>query len=570
MAVQKQISELRRKAGSTSPLTFAKAYLPSHLRLKPSRMHCDLFEMLQEVSHQRGARLAIAAPRGHAKSTIVSLAYVLWCICYRTERYIMLISNTLDQASDFLSQIKSELDSNELLQEDFPEVCEVPGSTPGSGVATARVPGPGGPPGVPGARVLGAKVPGARRWTRDEVVTRNDVRITALGADTKFRGRRYKQHRPTLIVLDDVESEVEVRSDDQRRYKQEWFNKTVLKAGTSATNVIVVGTILHYDALLANLIDPRQSPNWTGKKYQAVCEWSKCEHLWEQWEKIYRFQTEHEGKNGPNVAKQFFESNREAMLEGTKVLWPELEDYYTLMEMRISEGRASFDSEKQNEPMNPRDCYFQESDFHFWDDQFATSDELIAAVGQRGSFYGACDPSLGKRGKNADDTAIITLLRDSETGVLYVIDADIERRRPDAIIDTVIQYHRMHPYASFAMETNQYQQFLSDELQRRSAIASVYVPVMDIHNSTDKTGRIQSLQSLIKSGNLRLSRRHIILLEQLRQFPMGKHDDGPDALEMAVRATSGQPPSLSVISMHDEKYDLYDILTSDEGWNEVG
>ncbi len=62
MAVQKQISELRRKAGSTSPLTFAKAYLPSHLRLKPSRMHCDLFEMLQEVSHQRGARLAIAAP----------------------------------------------------------------------------------------------------------------------------------------------------------------------------------------------------------------------------------------------------------------------------------------------------------------------------------------------------------------------------------------------------------------------------------------------------------------------------------------------------------------------------
>ena len=67
---------------------------------------------------------------------------------------------------------------------------------------------------------------------------------------------------------------------------------------------------------------------------------------------------------------------------------------------------------------------------------------MIAAVGQRGSFYGACDPSLGKLGKNADDTAIITLLRDSETGVLYVIDADIERRKPDSIIEAVIQYER--------------------------------------------------------------------------------------------------------------------------------
>ncbi len=135
----------------------------------------------------------------------------------------------------------------------------------------------------------------------------------------------------------------------------------------------------------------------------------------------------------------------------------------------------------------------------------------------------------------------------------------------------MIQYQRMRNFASFAVETNQFQQFLSDELQRRSAIAAVYVPVTDIHNSTDKVGRIQSLQSLIRSGNLRLSRRHIILLEQLRQFPMGKHDDGPDALHMAVSVTSAQPPSLSVVSWrNDEQNDFYHQLTSDEGLSEVG
>ncbi len=81
-------------------------------------------------------------------------------------------------------------------------------------------------------------------------------------------------------------------------------------------------------------------------------------------------------------------------------------------------------------------------------------------------------------------------------------------------------------HTSFAMETNQFQQFLSDELKHRSALASVYVPVEDIHQSTDKLGRIQSLQPLIHSGMLRLCRRHVTLLEQLWQFPLGAHDDG--------------------------------------------
>ncbi len=54
-----------------------------------------------------------------------------------------------------------------------------------------------------------------------------------------------------------------------------------------------------------------------------------------------------------------------------------------------------------------------------------------------------------------------------------------------------------------------------------------------------KLGRIQRLQPLISSGALRFSRRQVTLLEQLRQFPMGAHDDGPDALEMAVSAAGG-------------------------------
>lgn len=42
---------------------------------------------------------------------------------------------------------------------------------------------------------------------------------------------------------------------------------------------------------------------------------------------------------------------------------------------------------------------------------------------------------------------------------------------------------------------------------------------------------------LFATGAIKFRRRHIELMEQLRAFPDGAHDDGPDALEMAVTAS---------------------------------
>ncbi|MCH7885347.1 MAG: phage terminase large subunit [Planctomycetes bacterium] len=162
--------------------------------------------------------------------------------------------------------------------------------------------------------------------------------------------------------------------------------------------------------------------------------------------------------------------------------------------------------------------------------------KLIASVGKNACWVGACDPSLGKSGKHADDSAIITLLRDSSTGILYVIDADIHRRKPDLIIESVLTYQRLRRYMKFAFESNQFQSLLADELTRRSNAEGLYLPVESVHHSSDKLARIQSLQPLVRSGTLQFSRRHALLLEQMRLFPKAAHDDGPDALEMAVAA----------------------------------
>jgi predicted phage terminase large subunit-like protein len=499
-------AEVRSRA-EQSLRAFGSLYLRHHLQKPPSRMHEELYGMLELLTQRPGARLAIAAPRNSAKSTLVTLVFSLWSICHRRHRFIVLLSDTADKAAEFLDHIKHELVNNARLAEDYPEACERCG-----------------------------RYPRAPRWRSNEIITANGIKVAALGVSQNIRGRRHVETRPDLIIVDDAETRENTLTAEARAKMSEWFDKSILKAGSKETRVLVVGTIQHYDSLLARLTNRNKSPLWESRIYRSVLRWSARPDLWETWSALLHRREELDGQNGPEAAQRYFEANKENMLEGTEVLWPENEDYLALMLMRESEGPASFDSEKQNEPVNPADCLFLEEEFHYWDDRFESSAELIAAVGRNASWVGACDPSLGKSGKHADDSAIISLLRDSSTGTLYVIDADILRRKPDVIIDSVLTYHRLRQYAKFAFESNQFQALLADELTRRSNVERLYLPVEPVHHSGDKLARIQSLQPLVRSGTLQFSRRHAVLLEQMRLFPKAAHDDGPDALEMAVAA----------------------------------
>jgi len=456
----------------------------------------------------RGLRLAVAAPRGHAKSTLVTLAFILWSICEKTEEFIVIASDTAQQAVDLLGAVKAELEGNGRLRTDYPEVCEDP-----------LVP------------------PKPERWRRDDLITRNGVRLFAMGAEQKIRGRRNRETRPTLIVLDDIENEDLVRSAESRDARWDWLMSSVLKAGTGTTNVIAVGTLLHPKSMLAKLIDRRISPSWIGLKYQAITKWATRTDLWDRWEGVYFNRLDHHGSSGPGPAKAMFEANRTAMLEGTEVLWPELEDYYSLMVQRISEGSAPFAAEKQNEPLDLLNAAFREHEIQFWDDpvngQFRTVEELLASDPYEFSIVGTCDPSLGK--PHGDDSAIITLAVNSKTKKMYVIGADICRRRPDATLEAILALHRIRKFTVFGVEEVQFQQFLKTELQRRADAQHLNLRVKGIKQSSDKTARIARLQPLFAAGHLVLSKRHPTLFNQLLEFPTGRRDDGPDALEMAVR-----------------------------------
>lgn len=145
-----------------------------------------------------------------------------------------------------------------------------------------------------------------------------------------------------------------------------------------------------------------------------------------------------------------------------------------------------------------------------------------------------------------------------KTGYMYVLDADIAKRHPDVIIDDAIalgaRYRRdIKPLRAFGVETVQFQFFFKEVMAQRSAEAGEHLPIEEIQSTGNKVMRIESLQPLVKNHYIKFSRRHKTLLAQLTEFPMGRNDDGPDALKMAVdtamkvRGSAGKVGYMSVL-----------------------
>ena len=496
---------LRRKLGAIDMEFFGRAYFPHYFSRPSPEFHRELDAIWQQgvlkgrypltaadtktISRLPGVRRAVAAPRGHAKSTNLTFKGTMHSTLYGYKHYPIIISDSSEQAEGFLDNIRVEFEENTAILEDF------------------------GP--------LAGSV-----WRSNVLVTKTNIKIEAIGSGKKIRGRKHRNWRPDLIILDDVENDENVRTPEQRKKLKDWFDKAVSKCGDDYTDIVYIGTLLHYDSLLAKTL---ANPAYRSIKYKAVIRFSQADDLWQQWETIF---TDLSNDDREADALAFFQAHKTAMLEGTQVLWEEKLSYYDLMVMRVSEGEASFNSEEQNEPINPDDCLFMEEWFDYYNEaEINFGDPAF-------DFFGFIDPSLGKT-KRSDFSAIVTLAKHKGSGYMYVVDADIERRHPDRIIADVLAKERWlrasfgHGYRKLGAETNQFQWFLKEELAKASAKAGLYLPIEEVQQTSDKVMRVQTLQPDVKNKYIKFNRRHKRLLEQLTQFPMGAHDDGPDALEGA-------------------------------------
>lgn len=497
---------LRKQLAAFDLEYFGRAYLPHYFMRKSPKFHeeldeiwgngvlkgCNPYKEAKEISKKNGCRRAIEAPRGHAKSTTFTFKDTIHAALYEYKHYVIILSDSSDQAEGFLADIKTEMEENAEIREDF-------------------------------GNQQGQKV-----WKTSVILLKNGVKIEAIGSGKKIRGRRHKQYRPDLLVLDDIENDENVNTPEQRKKLENWFYKAVSKAGDTYTDIVYIGTLLHYDSLLAKVA---ANPEYIAVKYQGVISFSNNEADWDAWERIY---TDLSNPNRQQDAREFFETNREEMLLGTEVLWEDKLSYYDLMIIRISEGEASFNSEIQNNPVDPDNCTFMEEWLDFYDEEkpdFSQPEFLL---------FGANDPSLGKN-KKSDTSAIIVVAINTRTGYMYVHIASIEKRKPDAIITDIIEKSRKlkidfnKSYTKFGVETVQFQHFFKDILAKESAAGGEYLPIEEINSLENKDIRIKSLQPYIKNGYIKFLRSQKTLVKQLLEYPMGRNDDGPDCLEMVVR-----------------------------------
>jgi predicted phage terminase large subunit-like protein len=148
----------------------------------------------------------------------------------------------------------------------------------------------------------------------------------------------------------------------------------------------------------------------------------------------------------------------------------------------------------------------------------------------------ALDPSKGTDSKFGDYSAFVMLLVGLD-GTLYV-DADLQIRHVSTIVEDALTIQRWFRADGFGVETNQFQSLLADEMDRRAVETNTLLPSFGFNNTVNKLVRIRSLTQYFAKRRIRFkggSRGAQLLVEQLRDFPLGDHDDGPDALEMAIR-----------------------------------
>ena len=191
----------------------------------------------------------VIAPRDHAKSSALTMVFILAATLFRSADYVILISSTEDGAAEQLGNITEELTENEDLIREF----------------------------------------GVKKFLRtsstDVICEMNDghrFRILARGAEQRIRGRLWKGKRPNLLVCDDMEDDEQVENADRRRKFRIWFFRAAKQALSKSGRIRVHGTVLHDDSLLNRL---RKNRTWKHLFYAAHAAFDDFSNLlWpERW-----------------------------------------------------------------------------------------------------------------------------------------------------------------------------------------------------------------------------------------------------------------------------------------------
>jgi len=220
--------KLRIGAACESHLLFFAIYLSKYIKYQTAKFQQEIFELTQDVKNRMSV---IVAFRDSAKSTICTTSFPLWSILTGQSHFVIISSGTRSKARQHLGNIREEVENNALLKND-----------------------------------LGPFKSETDEWGAFALTfPKYNAKIIAVSSEQSVRGLRYKNHRPDLMIADDLEDLESVRTQESRDKTYRWFKGELLPAGTRDTRVFVVGNLLHQDSLIVRLQKDIQSTLMPGE-----------------------------------------------------------------------------------------------------------------------------------------------------------------------------------------------------------------------------------------------------------------------------------------------------------------
>ena len=456
-------------------------------------------EMWADACDPKKDHCAWAAPRGHSKSSSITFTYVLAALVFGVYDYILLASDSEGQASQHLKELKNQFYENEVLREDF----------------------------------------GVKNFIVDtgtefelEFTTGRVVRVIAKGSEQRIRGIKWRGKRPDLIVGDDLEYDEIVMNPERRNKFKDWFLKALLPCGSKNRKVLIVGTILHFDSLLANLMEDDM---WHTRLWSAHATFD----------------------------------------DFSEILWPDRYDEHYFRRERqrmINQGKAdAYSQEYLNRPIADGNTFFQKEDLKAvpeervfkWED-----DEDRVSMGL--STYCSVDLAISQR-RTADRSVfrVATMDSDSYLDVMHVKAGRFDARE---IVDIFFEIQQRYAPEIFFVEAGAIQKaigpFLDEEMARRRSFLTLHL----IHAGQDKVTRARSIQARLRAGRVRFNKSapwYEGFENEMLQFPRGVHDDHVDTLSQLGLALEEIIMPASEEELEEEMYNREYRDTRADGRSQV-
>ena len=354
------VDHARKESCRNDLLKYMLTYHSNSFYREFSETHIKSIKDTENIILHGGTK-AEAMPRGSGKTTMNEVA-IEWAINYGHRKFIVAVVESGADVEQALNALKNEYETNDLLLEDFPEICYPIRQLEGNAT-----------------RANGQTYQGKRtysKWGKGRLVfpTMNgsDASGSCFIVVTIERVRRGMKHkpadgkqprRPDLVIIDDPQNDESASSDLQNNKREKIITGTILGLAGQDKKIAckMACTIIKENDLADRFLSREKHPEWQGEKHSMIIQWPVNMPLWEQYKNIYLTELENQSGQEDSVqntpkSNKFYIDNRVAMDAGIKVMWNgfyfdnEISDSQHCMNKFFEMGIDSFSCECQNMP----------------------------------------------------------------------------------------------------------------------------------------------------------------------------------------------------------------------------